>query len=117
MKPLTYRSRRAVLTTRRCRRATWAFTTSPTPVVDAVLAPSSELALHLAVCRTTEHTAVVHTHGPASTALSTVVDAIPASHYCAALFGGAVRVAPYATFGTQRLADNGLQRFVIDWRR
>ena len=74
--------------------------------VDAVLEPSSELALHLAVYATTAHTAVVHTHGPASTAMSTVADEVPASHYYAALFGGAVRVAPYATFGTTQLADN-----------
>jgi L-fuculose-phosphate aldolase len=74
--------------------------------VDAVLEPSSELALHLAVYRAYDHTAVVHTHGPASTALSTVVDEVPASHYYSALFGGAVRVAPYATFGTPQLADN-----------
>ncbi|KRE27088.1 fuculose phosphate aldolase [Mycobacterium sp. Soil538] len=74
--------------------------------VDAVLAPSSELALHLAVYRSSEHSAVVHTHAPASTALSTVVDEVPASHYYSALFGGAIRVAPYATFGTRQLADN-----------
>jgi len=74
--------------------------------VDAALQPSSELALHLAVYRTSEHTSVVHTHGPASTALSTVVDEVPASHYYSALFGGAIRVAPYATFGTKELADN-----------
>jgi L-fuculose-phosphate aldolase len=74
--------------------------------VDAVLQPSSELGLHLAVYRNFDHTAVVHTHGPASTALSTVVDEVPASHYYSALFGGAVRVAPYATFGTAQLADN-----------
>lgn len=74
--------------------------------VDAVLAPSSELALHLAVYQAYDHTAVVHTHGPASTALSTVVDQVPTSHYYSALFGGAVRVAPYATFGTPQLADN-----------
>ena len=74
--------------------------------VDAVLQPSSELALHLAVYRDSDHTAVVHTHGPASTALSTVVDEVPASHYYSALFGGAIRVAPYATFGTAQLADN-----------
>lgn len=75
-------------------------------VVDAVLEPSSELALHLAVYRAYDHTAVVHTHGPASTALSTVVDRVPTSHYYSALFGGAIRVAPYATFGTPQLADN-----------
>jgi L-fuculose-phosphate aldolase len=74
--------------------------------VDAALAPSSELALHLAAYRAGDHTAVVHTHAPASTALSTVVDVVPASHYYTALFGGGVRVAPYATFGTQQLADN-----------
>lgn len=74
--------------------------------VDAVLAPSSELALHLAVYGSSEHSAVVHTHAPASTALSTVVDEVPASHYYSALFGGAIRVAPYATFGTRQLADN-----------
>lgn len=75
-------------------------------VVDATLEPSSELALHLAVYRASEHTAVVHTHAPASTALSTVVDSVPGSHYYTALFGGPVRVAPYAGFGTQQLADN-----------
>jgi L-fuculose-phosphate aldolase len=74
--------------------------------VDATLEPSSELALHLSVYHSSEHTAVVHTHAPASTALSTVVDVVPGSHYYSALFGGAVRVAPYATFGTQQLADN-----------
>ncbi len=75
-------------------------------VVEALLQPSSELALHLAVYRASEHSAVVHTHAPASTALSTVVDEVPASHYYTALFGGGIRVAPYATFGTQQLADN-----------
>jgi L-fuculose-phosphate aldolase len=74
--------------------------------VDAVLAPSSELALHLSVYEASDHTAVVHTHAPASTALSTVVDEVPASHYYTALFGGGIRVAPYATFGTRALADN-----------
>ncbi|MGY1692074.1 class II aldolase/adducin family protein [Geodermatophilus sp. SYSU D01105] len=74
--------------------------------VEAVLEPSSELALHLAVYRESARTAVVHTHAPASTALSTLVDEVPASHYYTAMFGGTVRVAPYATFGTRRLADN-----------
>lgn len=74
--------------------------------VDAVLEPSSELALHLAVYRRSARTAVVHTHAAASTALSTLVDEVPASHYYTALFGGPVRVAPYATFGTSALADN-----------
>jgi L-fuculose-phosphate aldolase len=72
--------------------------------LDAPLAPSSELPLHLAVYAATAATAIVHTHAPASTALSTVVDELPASHYYVALFGGPVRVAPYATFGSAELA-------------
>lgn len=48
--------------------------------------------------------AVVHTHGVASTALSTLVEVVPASHYYSAMFGGRLRVAPCATFGTERLA-------------
>ena len=74
--------------------------------VDAPLAPSSELPLHLAVYRATGAAAVLHTHAPASTALATVVDELPASHYYTALFGGPVRVAPYATFGSAELAAN-----------
>ncbi|GAB3462356.1 class II aldolase/adducin family protein [Kineococcus endophyticus] len=72
--------------------------------VDAPLKPSSELPLHLAVYESSAHTAVVHTHAPASTALSTLVDEVPASHYYTALFGGGIRVAPYATFGSDDLA-------------
>lgn len=72
--------------------------------VDAPLKPSSELPLHLAVYGGSAHTAVVHTHAPASTALSTLVDEVPASHYYTALFGGGIRVAPYATFGSDDLA-------------
>ncbi|WP_458316882.1 class II aldolase/adducin family protein [Mycolicibacterium brisbanense] len=74
--------------------------------IDAVLQPSSELPLHLAIYRATSHTAIIHTHAAASTALSTVTDVVPASHYYTAMFGGPVRVAPYATFGTERLARN-----------
>lgn len=80
-------------------------------VVEAALKPSSELPLHLAVYAASGQgghdgrRAVVHTHGAASTALSTLVDVVPASHYYSAMFGGRVRVAPYATFGTPALAD------------
>ncbi|HYO85003.1 MAG TPA: class II aldolase/adducin family protein [Dermatophilaceae bacterium] len=73
--------------------------------VEAQLAPSSELPLHLAVYRRVSAGAVVHTHASASTALSMVVDEVPASHYYTALFGGPLRVARYATTGTDDLAD------------
>jgi L-fuculose-phosphate aldolase len=74
--------------------------------VDAPLKASSEFPLHLAVYARTDASAIVHTHASASTTLSTVLDEIPASHYYTALFGGLVRVAPYATFGTPELAEN-----------
>lgn len=74
--------------------------------VHAPLRPSSELALHLLVYARTDAEAVVHTHAPASTALSCVLDELPASHYYTALFGGPVRVAPYAPFGTPELAGH-----------
>jgi L-fuculose-phosphate aldolase len=75
-------------------------------VVEAELAPSSELPLHLAVYTASDHQVVVHTHAVASTALSVVVNEVPASHYYTALFGGGIRVAPYATFGSDQLARN-----------
>lgn len=74
--------------------------------VDAPLEPSSELPLHLEIYARTAAEAIVHTHAPASTALSCVADEVPASHYYTAMFGGPVRVAPYATFGSDELARN-----------
>lgn len=77
--------------------------------VEAPLAPTSELPLHLAVYRTRpEAGAVVHTHSPAATALSALVDEVPAVHYYVAMFGGPVAVAPYATYGTEELARNAV---------
>ena len=75
--------------------------------VEAPLAPTSEMALHLAVyAARPEVRAVVHTHSPAATALSALVDEVPAVHYYTELFGGPPRVAPYATYGTEELARN-----------
>jgi L-fuculose-phosphate aldolase len=74
--------------------------------VDAPLKPSSEFPLHLEVYSRTDASTIVHTHGSSSTTLSTVVDEVPASHYYTGLFGGTIRVAPYATFGTTQLAEN-----------
>ncbi|MDB1088437.1 class II aldolase/adducin family protein [Streptomyces sp. ACA25] len=68
------------------------------------LEPTSELPLHLAVYRSTDAAAVVHTHAVHATAVSTLVDELPPIHYLAAVFGGPVRVAPYATYGSEELA-------------
>ena len=77
--------------------------------VHAPLAPTSEVAMHLQIHSGRAFgatAAIVHTHAPATTALSLVLDEVPTSHYYSAIFGGAVRVAPYATFGTAELADH-----------
>jgi L-fuculose-phosphate aldolase len=73
-------------------------------VVAGELAPTSELALHLGVYADGPAGAVVHTHAPFATAIACVLDELPVLHYQQLALGGAVRVAPYATFGTPELA-------------
>ncbi|KOG40234.1 class II aldolase/adducin family protein [Streptomyces decoyicus] len=72
------------------------------------LRPTSELPMHLAVYRSTPATAVVHTHAPYATAVSTLVPELPPVHYMAAALGGPVRVAPYALYGSDELAAHML---------
>jgi L-fuculose-phosphate aldolase len=72
--------------------------------VDTAAEPSRELRIHLAVYGETNTAAVVHTHSPYATAVATVADELPAIHYLIADFGGPVRVAPYATPGSEQLA-------------
>jgi L-fuculose-phosphate aldolase len=75
-------------------------------LVDGPLAPTSELALHLLLYDRNDAGAVVHTHAPYATALSCVVEEVPAVHYSMLMFGGSLKVARYATFGTEELARN-----------
>jgi L-fuculose-phosphate aldolase len=73
--------------------------------VEAPLRPTSEAPMHLACYAATGAGAVVHTHSVAATALSCLVDEVPPVHYYLGLFGGAVRVAPYAPYGSAELAE------------
>lgn len=73
-------------------------------LVDGEVEPTSELDLHLRLHRDGVAGAVVHTHAPAGTAIGLVLDELPVIHYQQLLLGGAIRVAPYATFGTPELA-------------
>ena len=77
-------------------------------VVDGELEPTSELELHLGVYRRFDSGAVVHTHSPMATAIACVLDELPCVHYGMLMLGGAVPVAPYATFGTPELAASVL---------
>ncbi|MCZ4096179.1 MULTISPECIES: class II aldolase/adducin family protein [Streptomyces] len=73
------------------------------------LRPTSELPMHLAVYRGTGARAIVHTHAVHATAVSTLVDELPAIHYMAAAMGGRIRVAGYAPYGTDELAAQVLR--------
>lgn len=65
---------------------------------------SSEAPLHRIVYRCSAAAAVVHFHGVQSVAVSNTLDALPVEHYYAMRIGGEIDVAPYARFGSERLA-------------
>lgn len=69
--------------------------------------PSSEWRMHMGIYRRrADAKAVVHCHARHSTILACAHREIPPLHYMVAVSGGAsVPVAPYATFGSEELAD------------
>ncbi|MDX6751169.1 class II aldolase/adducin family protein [Geminicoccaceae bacterium 1502E] len=73
--------------------------------------PSSEWRFHRDILAARpDLDAIVHTHSVHATALAIMGRDIPAIHYMIAAAGGPdIRCAPYATFGTQELADAALQ--------
>ncbi len=69
--------------------------------------PSSELNFHLALYhKRPDIGAVVHTHSIYATTFACLNKEIPAVHYLIGFCGEKVPLAPYATFGTQALANN-----------
>ena len=79
--------------------------------------PSSEWRFHKAIYAARQDAgAIVHVHSAYATALACQRRPIPAFHYMVAVAGGSsIRCAPYATFGTQALADAVVQ--ALDGRR
>jgi L-fuculose-phosphate aldolase len=75
------------------------------------LNPSSEWRFHLDIMRSRpEVGSVVHTHSTYATTLAICGKEIPAIHYMVAAAGGPnIRVAPYATYGTEELSDLALK--------
>ena len=66
---------------------------------------SSEWPMHRKIYDMTDARAVVHTHSPFATAVSTVCTEMPAIQYSILRLGGpTVPVAPYTTFGSAELA-------------
>ena len=78
-------------------------------LLDGPLEPTSELPLHLAVYAHAGAGVVVHTHPPMATAVACVGDELPCVHYALLTLGGNIRVARYATFGTDDLADSVIE--------
>jgi L-fuculose-phosphate aldolase len=70
--------------------------------------PSSELGFHLAIYRARPDAgAVVHTHSLHATVLACARRPIPAFHYMVAVAGGDdIPLVPYATFGSEELAQH-----------
>lgn len=76
-------------------------------ILDSKLKPSSETGIHLGLYhKRKDISAVVHTHSPYATTMACLNMEIPAVHYLIGFSGKKVPVAPYATFGTEQLADN-----------
>lgn len=72
--------------------------------------PSSEWRFHRDIMQArTDINVVLHCHSIYATTLACQYRPIPAFHYMVGVAGGTtIRVAPYATFGTQALSDNAL---------
>ena len=75
------------------------------------LKPSSEWRFHLDIYQARPDVgAVVHTHSMYATVLAICGKPIPAVHYMVAASGGTeIRVAKYATYGTEQLSKNALE--------
>ena len=69
--------------------------------------PSSELNFHTMLYQKRKDiNAIIHTHSVYATTIACLNWEIPAVHYLVGFSGNKVPVAPYATFGTKKLADN-----------
>ncbi len=80
-------------------------------VLAGALRPSSEWPMHAAIYRARPDThAILHCHSRHATALACCGRGIPAFHYMVAAAGGdSIRCAPYALFGSEKLAVHTLQ--------
>jgi L-fuculose-phosphate aldolase len=75
-------------------------------ILDGACKPSSELGFHLSIYqRRNDVQAVVHTHSPYAATMACLGWEIPAVHYLVGFAGKKVPLAPYATFGSPKLAE------------
>lgn len=78
-------------------------------VIDGELKPSSEYGMHLIFYKNREEVnSIVHTHSKYATTISSMGWKLEAVHYLIAKAGYDVNCAEYATYGTDKLAENAL---------
>ena len=76
-------------------------------IVEGTMKPSSETGFHLALyAGRPDIGAVVHTHSPYAATFACLRREIPAVHYLVGFAGKKVPVAPYATYGSEKLASH-----------
>ena len=69
--------------------------------------PSSETGFHISLYKKRKDiNSVVHTHSAYATTFACLNREIPAVHYLVGFAGRKVPIAPYATFGSEKLAEN-----------
>jgi len=79
-------------------------------VLDGRLAPSSETPMHAAVYAARHAIGgIVHTHSVFATTFACLGRPIPPVHYLAAVAGGEIPVAEYATYGTPAMGAQALR--------
>jgi L-fuculose-phosphate aldolase len=83
------------------------------PVVDmdgdhvaGKMKPTSEVPMHTGIYRQRDAGAIVHTHSTWATTMAVLHEPLPPIHYMITTSGKEIPVAEYATYGTQKLADN-----------
>lgn len=75
-------------------------------ILEGVHGTSAETPMHCGIyARRPEIGAIVHTHSRWATTFAVLDRQIPAVHYVISSIGDSIRVAPYATFGSEELAD------------
>ncbi|MEA3358979.1 MAG: L-fuculose-phosphate aldolase [Thermodesulfobacteriota bacterium] len=76
-------------------------------IIEGSRRPSSESNFHTMLYQKRKDiNAIIHTHSIYATTIACLNWEIPAVHYLVGFSGNKVPVAPYATFGTKKLADN-----------
>ncbi len=79
-------------------------------IVDGNLKPSSEIQFHLGLYKyRADINAVVHTHQIYATTIACLNWELPAVHYLVGVSGNKVPLAPYATYGSEELAESILK--------